>query len=57
MRRPGLNEVRADAARAFLDTPPAPVEEIRPPQASNDDPLNVLREGLERELRAAGLIR
>ncbi|MCJ2052507.1 hypothetical protein [Methylobacterium sp. J-070] len=45
------------AIAAFLTTPPAPMQEIRPPQASNDDPLNVLREGLERELRAVALIR
>ncbi|WP_267359786.1 MULTISPECIES: hypothetical protein [unclassified Methylobacterium] len=46
-----------EAIAAFLTTPTAPMQEIRPPQASNDDPLSSLRQGLERELRVAGLIR
>ncbi len=52
-----LDMTQANEAGAFLGAPPAPMQEIRPSQASNDDPLRILHEAVERELRVAGLIR
>lgn len=38
-----------------LDTRPAPMRPLRPPAATNDDdPLQAIREAVERELRASG---
>ncbi len=40
-----------------LDTRPAPMRPLHPPQAINDNPLDVIHEAVERELRARGHLR
>ncbi|MGU3665121.1 hypothetical protein ACLBX9_13150 [Methylobacterium sp. A49B] len=56
LRRPGLNEAQGVEARAVFDTPLAPMPEIQPSNAGNDDPLRTLHDAVERELRVANLI-
>ena len=40
-----------------LDTRPAPMRPLRPPAATNDNPLQAIHEAVERDLRASGHLR
>ena len=37
-----------------LDTKPAPMTPLRPPDATNDNPLQAVHDAVERDLRASG---
>lgn len=54
---PAPHTARSNEAHTFLTISTAPMQELHPPQASNDDPLRILHETVERDLQRAGLIR
>lgn len=54
---PGQATPSAPTILPGLDTRPAPMRPLRPPAATNDNPLRAIHEAVERELRAGGHLR
>jgi hypothetical protein len=57
MRRPARRAEAGPAVLPGLDTTPAAMAPVRPPAATNDNPLDAIHEAVERDLRASGHLR
>ncbi|MCJ2048556.1 hypothetical protein [Methylobacterium sp. J-070] len=55
-RRPSRQAEAGPAILPALDTRPAPMPPLKPPAATNDNPLQTVHEAVERDLRASGYL-
>jgi hypothetical protein len=57
LRREAPPDAATPRIPPVLDTRPGPMAPLRPPAATNDNPLQALQEAVERDLRASGHLR